>query len=84
MPKVFITGHQGMVGSAVVRAIKKSYTDWSILLADRKKLDLLDQSFFLRKDLILSSMQQLKLEVFMPIRLTLQNLCIRTCFLMPT
>jgi GDP-L-fucose synthase len=44
MPKVFITGHQGMVGSAVVRAIKKSYTDWSILLADRKKLDLLDQS----------------------------------------
>ena len=44
MPKVFITGHQGMVGSAVVRAIKKSYTDWSILLAGRNKLDLLDQS----------------------------------------
>jgi len=44
MPKVFITGHQGMVGSAVVRAIKKSYSDWSILLAGRNKLDLLDQS----------------------------------------
>jgi GDP-L-fucose synthase len=44
MPKVFITGHQGMVGSALVRVIKKSYTDWSILLAGRNKLDLLDQS----------------------------------------
>ncbi len=44
MPKVFITGHQGMVGSAVVRAIKKNYSDWSILSADRKKLDLLDQN----------------------------------------
>ena len=44
MPKVFITGHQGMVGSAVVRAIKKNYSEWSILLADRSKLDLLDQN----------------------------------------
>ena len=33
-----------MVGSAVVRAIKKNYSDWSILLAGRKKLDLLDQN----------------------------------------
>ena len=44
MPKVFITGHQGMVGSAVVRAIKKKLPYMDILLADRKQLDLLDQS----------------------------------------
>ena len=44
MPRVFITGHLGMVGSALVRAIQKNYTAWSLLLADRNQLDLLDQS----------------------------------------
>ena len=44
MPRVFITGHLGMVGSALVRAIQKNYTGWSLLLADRNQLDLLDQS----------------------------------------
>ena len=44
MPKVFITGHRGMVGSALVRAIQKNYADWSLLLVDRNQLDLLDQS----------------------------------------
>jgi GDP-L-fucose synthase len=44
MPKVFITGHRGMVGSALVRAIQKNHVDWKLLLADRSQLDLLDQS----------------------------------------
>ena len=43
MPKVFITGHLGMVGSALVRAIK-SHSEWSLLLADKDQLNLLDQS----------------------------------------
>ena len=42
MPKVFITGHLGMVGSALVRAIK-SHSEWSLLLADKDQLNLLDQ-----------------------------------------
>ena len=44
MPKVLITGHRGMVGSALVRAVQKNYADWSLILADRNQLDLLDQS----------------------------------------
>ena len=43
MPKVFITGHRGMVGSALVRAVEKNCPAWTLLLADRKQLDLLDQ-----------------------------------------
>ena len=43
MPKVFITGHRGMVGSALVRAVKKNRPSWTPLLADRKQLDLLNQ-----------------------------------------
>lgn len=44
MPKVFITGHRGMVGSALVRAVEKNCPAWTLLLADRKQLDLLDQT----------------------------------------
>mgnify|MGYP001481083603 FL=1 len=40
---IFIAGHNGMVGSAIVRNLKsKGYTN--LLTASRKKLDLLDQS----------------------------------------
>ena len=40
--KIFVTGHKGLVGSAIVRKLKsKGYKN--ILVADRKKLDLLDQ-----------------------------------------
>ena len=44
MPKVFITGHQGMVGSALVRAVEQNCPTWTLLLADRKQLDLLNQT----------------------------------------
>ena len=44
MPRVFITGHLGMVGSALVRAVQKDYPGWSLLLANRNQLDLLNQS----------------------------------------
>ena len=40
--KIFVTGHKGLVGSAIVRKLKsKGYKN--ILVADRKKLDLLDK-----------------------------------------
>jgi len=40
--KIFVAGHNGLVGSAIVKKLKaKGYKN--ILTADRKKLDLLDQ-----------------------------------------
>ncbi len=39
--KVFIAGHKGMVGSALVRLLQKE--DVELLLEDRKELDLLNQ-----------------------------------------
>ena len=48
MKKIFIAGHKGMVGSAIVRKLKNKYN--KIVIADKKKLNLLDQksvlSFF--------------------------------------
>jgi GDP-L-fucose synthase len=44
MPKVFISGHRGMVGSAMVRALRKQNLDNQLLLADRTELDLLNQA----------------------------------------
>lgn len=41
--KIFVTGHQGMVGSAIVRSLHtKGYTN--VVTATRKELDLTDQS----------------------------------------
>lgn len=42
MPKIFITGHRGMVGSALVREAEKN-SDFEILTAGRNQLDLLSQ-----------------------------------------
>ena len=44
MGKIFVTGHRGMVGSALVRAFKKQSSDNQLLLANRDELDLLDQA----------------------------------------
>ena len=50
MKKIFIAGHKGMVGSAIFRKLKNNYS--KIVIADKKKLNLLNQksvlSFFKR------------------------------------
>ncbi len=41
--RIFVAGHRGMVGSAIVRSLQaKGYTN--VLIASREQLDLLDQS----------------------------------------
>ena len=42
--KVFVTGHKGMVGSAIVRGLKKDSFGWDILVCERKEVDLCNQS----------------------------------------
>ncbi len=44
MPKIFISGHRGMVGSALVRALNDHNSSHEIVLAERKDLNLIDQS----------------------------------------
>ena len=40
--KIFVAGHKGLVGSAIIRKLKqKGYSN--LIIADRKKLDLTDQ-----------------------------------------
>ena len=43
MSKVFVTGHGGMVGSAILRALARSDVEWEILKRSRTELDLCDQ-----------------------------------------
>lgn len=45
--RVFVAGHQGMVGSAIVRALEKS-GDAEIITRTRSELDLLDQAAVFR------------------------------------
>jgi GDP-L-fucose synthase len=50
--KIFIAGHKGLVGSAILRQLKKR-TKYEILTVERKNLDLLDQDkvfSFLKKN----------------------------------
>ena len=50
--KIFLAGHKGLVGSAILRKLKKKNYK-NIITADRKKLDLLNQSSvykFLKKN----------------------------------
>jgi GDP-L-fucose synthase len=44
MPKVFVSGHRGMVGSALVRAFRAQSPENQMLMADRTELDLLNQA----------------------------------------
>jgi GDP-L-fucose synthase len=49
--KIFLAGHNGLVGSAILRNLKKK-NKYSILTIERKNLDLLDQKkvfYFLKK-----------------------------------
>ena len=45
--RVFVAGHQGMVGSAIVRALEKA-GDAEIITRTRSELDLLDQAAVFR------------------------------------
>ena len=41
--KIFVAGHKGMVGAAIIRKLKvRGFSN--IITRDKKKLDLLDQS----------------------------------------
>ena len=40
--KIFVAGHKGMVGSAIIRKLQKKGFS-RIIFADKKKLNLLDQ-----------------------------------------
>ena len=44
MSKMFVSGHRGMVGSALVRALRAQNSENQLLLADRTELDLLNQA----------------------------------------
>ena len=44
MAKIFVSGHQGMVGSAILRALESSGEGWDVLTRSRRELDLCDQS----------------------------------------
>ena len=41
--KIFLAGHKGMVGSAILRKLKKKGYK-KIIIAEKKKLDLLNQN----------------------------------------
>jgi GDP-L-fucose synthase len=43
MTKVFVTGHVGMVGSAILRTLTRSDVEWEILTRSRAELDLCNQ-----------------------------------------
>ena len=45
--KIFVAGHKGMVGSAIIRKLKKKGFS-KIITVDKKKLNLLDQDKVLK------------------------------------
>ncbi len=53
MSRIFVSGHGGMVGSAILRALSSSAKDWEIITKTRADLDLCDQGAvedFIRND----------------------------------
>ena len=40
MERIFVTGHRGMVGSALVRALRKKESEFDLILSTRYQLDL--------------------------------------------
>ena len=43
MPRIFVSGHGGMVGSAILRALASSGKDWQVVTKSRADLDLCNQ-----------------------------------------
>ena len=43
MPRIFVSGHGGMVGSAVLRALASSGKEWQVVTKSRADLDLCNQ-----------------------------------------
>ena len=68
--KIYVAGHNGLVGSAIVRQLKKKGYK-KIITANRSTLDLTNQTkvlkFLKKKNHNLYLLQQLKLVVFMQI-----------------
>ena len=80
--KIFVAGHNGLVGSAIIRKLKeKGYKN--IITVKKSKLDLTDQSkvftFLKKKSQNLYSLQLQKLEGFIQIINIEQNLFIVIC-----
>ena len=80
--KIFVAGHNGLVGSAIIRKLKeKGYKN--IITVKKSKLDLTDQSkvftFLKKKNQNLYSLQLQKLEGFIQIINIKQNLFIVIC-----
>ena len=68
--KIYVAGHNGLVGSAIVRQLKKKGYK-KIITANRSTLDLTNQTkvlkFLKKKNHNLYLLQQLKLAVFIQI-----------------
>ncbi len=43
MPRIFVSGHAGMVGSAILRALASSGKEWQVVTKSRTELDLCNQ-----------------------------------------
>ena len=43
MPRIFVSGHGGMVGSAILRALASSGKEWQVVTKSRAELDLCNQ-----------------------------------------
>ena len=53
MPRIFVSGHGGMVGSAILRALASSGKEWQVVTKSRIELDLCNQGAvddFIRKE----------------------------------
>ena len=43
MKKIFVSGHKGMVGSALIRALGEYVTEYKVITRNRTELDLCNQ-----------------------------------------
>ena len=79
--KIYVAGHNGLVGSAIVRQLKKKCYK-KIITANRSTLDLTNQTkvlkFLKKKNHNLYLLQQLKLAVFIQIINTKVSIFMKT------